>query len=418
MDKLKITGGVPLKGRISISGAKNAALKLMAASLLTAEPLELHNVPCLADVGTMAKLLEQHGTKVQSRKGGYVLTSDNITDLTAPYDLVRQMRASVVVLGPLVSRFGQAKVSLPGGCAIGTRPIDMHLHALEQMGAKIELKEGYVYATAPKGGLHGAEIQFDKVSVGATENILMAATLAKGTTIINNAAREPEIGDLVACLKAMGALIEGKGTDRLIIKGVEKLHGATHTVLPDRIETGTYMAAAAITGGDIELVGADVSQLEAVIEKFEEAGVEVTSTKDGLRVRSTGKLQGIDVMTQPYPGFPTDMQAQFMALLALAEGASLITETIFENRFMHVPEMARMGSRVVVHGRSAMIRGVKQLTGAEVMATDLRASVGLVLCALAAKGETVINRIYHLDRGYEQLEEKLGACGAKVERVQ
>jgi UDP-N-acetylglucosamine 1-carboxyvinyltransferase len=417
VDRLKIIGGVPLKGRISISGAKNAALKLMAASLLTEEPLELHNVPCLADVGTMAELLRQHGTVVEARKGGYTLTSKNITNLTAPYDLVRQMRASVVVLGPLLSRFGQAKVSLPGGCAIGTRPIDMHLHALEQMGAKIELKEGYVFAKAPKDGLHGAEIQFDKVSVGATENILMAATLAKGTTIINNAAREPEIGDLVQCLRSMGAKIEGKGTDRLIIKGVEALHGTSHAVLPDRIETGTYMAAAAVTGGDLELVGADVSQLDAVIEKFEEAGVEITSTKDGIRVRRAGKLQGIDVMTQPYPGFPTDMQAQFMAMLAIADGASLVTETIFENRFMHVPEMARMGSRVVVHGRSAMIRGVKQLTGAEVMATDLRASVGLVLCALAAKGETIINRIYHLDRGYEQLEEKLGACGAKVERI-
>lgn len=417
MDRLRITGGIALKGKIPISGAKNAALKLMAASLLTEEPLELRNVPCLADVGTMAALLEQHGTVVEPQDGGYILTSKNITSLTAPYDLVRQMRASVVVLGPLLTRFGKAKVSLPGGCAIGTRPIDMHLHALEQMGAKIELKEGYVFAKAPNG-LKGAEIQFDKVSVGATENILMAATLAKGTTIINNAAREPEISDLVQCLKCMGAKIEGKGTDRLIIKGVERLHGTRHTVLPDRIETGTYMAAAAVTGGDIELIGADLGQLDAVIEKFEDAGVEVTSTKDGIRVRRSGKMHGIDVMTQPYPGFPTDMQAQFMAMLAIADGASLVTETIFENRFMHVPEMARMGAKVVVHGgRSAMIRGTKQLTGAEVMATDLRASVGLVLCALAAKGETIINRIYHLDRGYEQLEAKLGACGAKIERI-
>lgn len=416
MDRLKIQGGVPLKGVITISGAKNAALKLMAASLLTEDPLELLNVPQLADIRTMAKLLEQHGTTVEQHNSSYILTSKDVTNLTAPYDLVRQMRASVVVLGPLLTRFGEAKVSLPGGCAIGTRPIDMHLHALEQMGAKIELKEGYVFAKAPNG-LKGAEIQFEKVSVGATENILMAATLAKGTTIINNAAREPEIGDIVECLRSMGAQIEGKGTDRLIIKGMERLHGAKHAVLPDRIETGTYMAAAAVTGGDIELINADVSQLDAVIEKFAEAGVETHPTQNGLRVRSNGKLHGIDVMTQPYPGFPTDMQAQFMAMLALADGASLVTETIFENRFMHVPEMSRMGARVVVHGRSAMIRGVQQLTGAEVMATDLRASVGLVLCALAAKGETIINRIYHLDRGYERLEEKLSACGAKVERI-
>lgn len=411
-----------MRGEITISGAKNAALKLMAASLLTADTLTLYNVPKLADVKMMAELLAQHGVGIESAPctvglgSCYHLTAANITSLVAPYDLVSRMRASVVVLGPLLTRFGEAKVSLPGGCAIGTRPIDMHLYALTQMGADIRLEEGYVHAFAPNG-LRGGEIQFDKVSVGATENALMAATLAKGTTIINNAAREPEIGDLAHCLVSMGAKIEGIGTDRLVIKGVDKLHGAEHRVLPDRIETGTYMAAAAITGGDIELIGADVSQMEATIEKFEEAGVSITSTARGLRATSNGKLKGIDIQTQPHPGFPTDMQAQFMALLAVADGSSLITENIFENRFMHVPELARMGSRVIVHGHSAMIRGVEQLTGAEVMATDLRASVSLVLAALAAKGETTINRIYHLDRGYEMLEEKLGACGAQVERI-
>lgn len=423
MDRLRIQGGIPLKGEIAISGAKNAALKLMAASLLTEETLVLHNVPLLADVVTMASLLEQHGVTIKKSDNpaceghSYTLCAKGVQNYTAPYDLVRRMRASVVVLGPLLARFHEAKVSLPGGCAIGTRPIDLHLHALEQMGAQITLEGGYVHAKAPNG-LKGAEIQFEKVSVGATENILMAATLAKGTTIIGNAAREPEIGDLAGCLQQMGAKIEGIGTDRLVVKGVEALGGTEHYVLPDRIETGTYMAAAAITGGDVELLGGDVGQLEAVIEKFEEAGVEVSSTGKGIRVRRAGTLKGIDVMTQPYPAFPTDMQAQFMALLAVAEGASLVTETIFENRFMHVPELARMGARVVVHGRSAMIRGVKALTGAEVMATDLRASVSLVLAALAAQGETVINRIYHLDRGYEKLEEKLRACGANIERMQ
>jgi len=422
VDKLRITGGVPLKGEIIISGAKNAALKLLAASLLTEETLTLYNVPQLADVNMMAKLLEQHGVAIESGpcKVGqgctYTLNAANITSLVAPYELVSKMRASVVVLGPLLTRFGDAKVSLPGGCAIGTRPIDMHLYALSAMGAEIRLEEGYVHALAPNG-LHGAEIQFDKVSVGATENALMAATLAKGTTIINNAAREPEIGDLAHCLVSMGAKIEGIGTDRLVVKGVDRLHGAEHRVLPDRIETGTYMAAAAITGGDIELIGGDVSQLEAVIEKFEEAGVTITSTARGLRATSNGKLKGIDIQTQPHPGFPTDMQAQFMAMLAVADGSSLITENIFENRFMHVPELARMGAKVVVHGHSAMIRGAEKLTAAEVMATDLRASVSLVLAALAAKGETTINRIYHLDRGYEMLEEKLGACGARIERI-
>lgn len=418
MDSLHIQGGVPLQGRITVSGAKNAALKLMAAGLLTPEPLILHNVPCLTDVATMAKLLGHLGAVLEPQKNGYWIKADHIDSITAPYDLVRQMRASVVVLGPLLARFGEAKVSLPGGCAIGTRPIDLHLDAFKQMGAKIVLEEGYVHAIAPKGGLKGAEIQFPKVSVGATENVLMAATLAKGTTIIGNAAREPEISDLARCLQRMGAKIEGIGSDRLVVKGVDALGGAEHTVVADRIEAGTYMAAAAITNGELELLGIDGSLMEAVIEKFEEAGVEVKYTNDGLLTRRRTKhLHGIDVMTQPYPGFPTDMQAQFMAMLAVADGASLITETIFENRFMHVPELARMGAKVVVHGRSAMIRGVKKLTGAEVMATDLRASVGMVLAALAAEGETVINRLYHLDRGYANLDEALRACGARIERV-
>ena len=422
MDRLRIYGGNALKGSIPISGAKNAALKLMAASLLTKDAMILHHVPHLADVVTMANLLVQHGVNLHVSDGKpgdgqtFTLQANNITSLTAPYELVRRMRASVVVLGPLLARFGKAKVSLPGGCAIGTRPIDMHLNAFKEMGAKIELKEGYVFAEAKKG-LKGAEINFDKVSVGATENVLMAATLAKGTTVINNAAREPEIGDLVRCLQKMGAKIEGIGTDRLVIEGVESLHGVEHRVIADRIEAGTYMVAAAITKGDIEVLGVEAHLLDAVIEKLEEAGAVVKETKHGIRVKGKGKLHGIDVMTQPYPGFPTDMQAQIMALLSVADGASLVTETIFENRFMHVPELARMGAKVVVHGRSAMLRGAKSLTGAEVMATDLRASVCLVLAALAAKGETTINRIYHLDRGYERLEEKLRACGAQIERV-
>lgn len=417
MDRLRIEGGIALRGEIEISGAKNAALKLMAAALLTDEELVLSNVPNLADVKTMEKLLAQHGVDIEHAGNTYTLQAKDITSLTAPYELVRQMRASVVVLGPLLARFHEAKVSLPGGCAIGTRPIDMHIHALEQMGAKIDLAEGYVVAKAPKG-LKGADIAFEKVSVGATENILMAATLARGVTTITNAAREPEIVDLAHCLVAMGAQIEGIGTSQLRVTGVEKLHGANHRVVADRIEAGTFMAAAAMTRGDVELIGARFDHMESVIEKFVDAGVSVKKTERGLRVKCDGPLKGIDVMTMPYPGFPTDMQAQFMAMLAIADGASLVTETIFENRFMHVPEMTRMGAHVVVHGgRSAMIRGVKQLTGAEVMATDLRASVSLVLCALVAKSPTIINRIYHLDRGYERLEEKLGACGAKIERI-
>ncbi len=429
MDKIRITGGIPLRGEIQVSGAKNAALPLMAACLLTDETVTLSNMPYLADIVTMANLLAQHGVSLNMQGDGarsasgqplsrvLSLCAANISNLTAPYELVRTMRASVLVLGPLLARFGAAKVSLPGGCAIGTRPIDLHLKALEQMGATIELVDGYIHAKVAER-LRGANITFDKVSVGATENILMAATLADGETILRNAAREPEVTDLAHCLQRMGAHIEGIGTDELRIVGVDALQGCKHSVICDRIEAGSFAAAAAITGGDVELIGARADLMQATIEKFEEAGVSITETVRGLRVRSTGaRAQGIDIMTQPYPGFPTDMQAQMMALLSLADGASMITETIFENRYMHAPELIRMGARINLHGSSAMIRGVEELRGAEVMATDLRASVSLVIAALAAKGETTIHRIYHLDRGYERLEEKLRACGAKIERI-
>jgi UDP-N-acetylglucosamine 1-carboxyvinyltransferase len=421
MDRIRIIGGVPLKGSIVISGAKNAALPLMTASLLTADTLTLSNMPFLADITTMANLLAQHGVGLHANGDGsggraLALNAASVDHFTAPYEMVRTMRASVLVLGPLLARFGEAKVSLPGGCAIGTRPIDLHLKALEQMGAKIKLEDGYIHASV-KGKLRGAEIVFEKVSVGATENILMAASLADGVTVIKNAAREPEISDLAECLTNMGATIEGIGTDTLTVTGVAKLHGCSHRVIADRIETGTYAAAAAITGGDVELIGARANLMQSVIDKFAEAGISITETPRGLRVARERPIQGVDVMTEPFPGFPTDMQAQIMALLSLAEGASMITETIFENRYMHVPELTRMGVRVNVHGASAMVRGATKLTGAEVMATDLRASVSLVIAALAAQGETIIHRVYHLDRGYERLEEKLIACGANIERI-
>jgi UDP-N-acetylglucosamine 1-carboxyvinyltransferase len=420
MDRIRIIGGTPLRGSIVISGAKNAALPLMAASLLTSETLTLSNMPFLADITTMANLLAQHGVSLHANGNGtgreLALSGKNIDNFTAPYDMVRTMRASVLVLGPLLARFGQAKVSLPGGCAIGTRPIDLHLKALEKMGAKIVLEDGYIHASVD-GKLRGAEIVFEKVSVGASENILMAASLADGVTVLKNAAREPEVSDLAQCLVAMGANIQGIGSDTLTVTGVDKLHGATHRVVADRIETGSYAAAAAITGGDVELVGARMDLMQAVFDKFKEAGISITETPRGVRVSRSGNVQGVDIMTEPFPGFPTDMQAQIMALLSLAEGASMITETIFENRYMHVPELTRMGARINVHGSSAMVRGASQLKGAEVMATDLRASVSLVIAALAAEGETLIHRVYHLDRGYEQLEEKLSACGANIERI-
>ncbi len=429
MDQIVIQGGRRLVGQIHISGAKNAALPLMAASLLTADTLRLSNVPHLADISTMSNLLAQHGVALhmnggvekgspgQASRGGVLeMTAKTITSVVAPYDLVRKMRASVLVLGPLVARVGEAKVSLPGGCAIGTRPVDLHLEGLEKLGAEIRLEEGYIHALAPKG-LTGGKVVFPKVSVGATEDLLMAACLARGETQLVNAAREPEVIDLGECLIKMGAKIQGLGSDRITIQGVEALHGAEHSVVADRIEAGTYAIAAAITGGRLELVGGRADHLSAVIKVLSEAGVSVEETARGLAVeRSNGPVHGVDVMTEPYPGFPTDLQAQIMALMSTAEGAAMITESIFENRFMHVPELTRMGANVNVHGASAMVRGRPRLTGAEVMATDLRASVSLVLAGLAAEGETVLNRVYHLDRGYEHLEQKLAACGAAIQR--
>jgi UDP-N-acetylglucosamine 1-carboxyvinyltransferase len=393
----------------------------MAAALLTDQDLKLEGVPDLADITTMTQLLVQHGVEVNTRlarkERSVTLCARQIVESTAPYDLVRKMRASVLVLGPLLARHGEAKVSLPGGCAIGTRPIDLHIKGLQQLGADIELEGGYVVAKAPSG-LRGAEITFPKISVGATENLLMASVLAKGETHLINAAREPEIVDLARCLKAMGANIEGIGTDHMIIAGVQSLHAATHRVVADRIEAGTYAMAAAITGGDLELIGVHHEMIGAVGASLAQAGIDFAETDQGLRVRrKNGALTGVDVVTEPFPGFPTDLQAQMMALMAVAEGASMITETIFENRFMHVPELARMGANINVHGASAMVRGVRKLTGAQVMATDLRASVSLVLAGLVADGETVLNRIYHLDRGYERLTDKLAACGADIERL-
>ena len=424
MDKIRIRGGRPLQGRLAISGAKNAALPLMAAALLSDETLTLTNLPHLADISTLATLLAQHGVEI-ALNGGAVdgaqgrvieLTARRIRSTTAPYDLVRKMRASVLVLGPLVAREGHAKVSLPGGCAIGTRPVDLHIMGLEQLGAEIEVTEGYINARAPNG-LQGARIVFPKVSVGATENLMMAASLARGETVLVNAAREPEIVDLAACLNAMGASVEGAGTDTIRIQGRDRLGRATHRIVADRIETGTYVMAAAATGGEVELVGTSLHLIEAAADVLRGAGVEFEPTADGFKVRRTGDLVGVDVMTEPYPGFPTDLQAQMMGLMTMAKGASMITETIFENRFMHVPELVRMGANVTIHGASALVRGVPKLTGAPVMATDLRASVSLVIAGLVAQGETLLNRVYHLDRGYERLEEKLAACGADVTRI-
>jgi UDP-N-acetylglucosamine 1-carboxyvinyltransferase len=415
MDRIRITGGTPLAGTIQISGAKNAALPLMTCGLLTDERLILSNVAKLADLQTMAELLAQHGLAVEP-DGRRLSIGGRITNTEAPYDIVRKMRASILVLGPLLARCREARVSLPGGCAIGGRPVDLHIKGLEAMGAVMKLDAGYINATAP-GGLQGAAIVFPFPSVGATENLLMAASLANGVTTLKNAAREPEISDLAKCLTAMGAKIEGIGTDTLTIEGVPALHGANHEILPDRIETGTYACAAAITGGKIFLENARAGDLAAVLACLRESGIVVTEEDNGFWVERANGLHGIDVMTEPYPGFPTDMQAQFMALMAVAEGASMVTETIFENRFMHVPELNRMGARINAHGSSAIIRGVSHLSGAPVMATDLRASVSLVLAGLAAHGETIINRVYHLDRGYEAVEQKLAACGARIERI-
>ena len=390
----------------------------MTAGLLTDERLVLSNVPLLADLDTMGQLLAQHGIAVEraDAEGRAISLGGPIRSTLAPYDIVRKMRASILVLGPLLARCREAQVSLPGGCAIGARPVDLHLKGLEQMGAEIRLDGGYVHAAVPQG-LQGADILFPFVSVGATENLLMAASLAHGRTTLSNAAREPEITDLADCLVAMGARIEGIGTDQLIVDGVPALHGAHHPIVPDRIETGTYACAAGIAGGEVTLVGARLDHMAALASALAEAGVEVSEATDGLLVRRLNGLHGTDMKTEPYPGFPTDMQAQFMSLMSVADGAAMITETIFENRFMHAPELNRMGARINVHGASAIVRGVPALQGAPVMATDLRASVSLVLAGLAARGETVVNRVYHLDRGYEAVEKKLGACGAEIERI-
>ncbi len=424
MDRIRIRGGNRLNGEIPISGAKNAALPLMAACLLTDEKLTLINAPWLADVGFMGELLRSFGAETSyvrgpgfGEGGRWELTARNIVNTTADYELVRKMRASFLVLGPLLARFGQAKVSLPGGCAIGARPVDLHLKAMQALGAEIALEEGYVLASA-KGGLKGGLIEFPFVSVGGTENALMAATLADGETVIDNAAREPEIVDLGRCLSAMGARISGLGSSRIVVEGVRALHGAHHAVLPDRIETGTYAMAAAICGGDIELTGTSDDLIGAVVPLLAASGTTARPTNLGISVQRNGsRPTSTDVSTEPFPGFPTDLQAQFMAVMTTADGTSHIKETIFENRFMHVPELLRMGADIQVHGDTAIVRGVERLKGAPVMATDLRASVSLVLAGLAAEGETIINRVYHLDRGFECLEEKLSAVGADIERL-
>ena len=418
-DLIRIHGGKRLEGTIEISGAKNSGLKLMCASLLTADTMRFTNMPTtLRDIRTLTKVLESIGATIATGpEGTMVVQAKNISNGHADYELVRQMRASILVLGPLLARLGEATVSLPGGCAIGTRPIDLHLMGLEKMGAKITLEEGYVHASAPRG-LTGADITFPKVSVGATENVMMAATLAKGTTTLYNAAREPEIVDLGECLIAMGARITGLGTSEIRITGVDKLHGALHNVIADRIETGTYMIAVALTGGTLRLKNTQTKFLNALIGPLKAAGVSFDEEGDDVIVHRNGNpLVGTDIMTDPYPGFPTDLQAQFMTMLTQCEGAGMVTETVFENRFMHVPELCRMGANITVHGSSAIVRGVKKLKGTDVMATDLRASVALVLAGLVAEGTTTVHRIYHLDRGYENLVAKLQACGAHIERV-
>ena len=419
MDAILVTGGGEINGRIPIAGAKNACLTLMPATLLSEEPLTLTNAPRLSDIKTMTTLLESLGSEVSTMQDGKVLTmsSNKLNNFTAAYDIVRKMRASILVLGPLLAREGQAVVSLPGGCAIGARPVDLHLMAMRALGAEIELHDGYIHAKATNG-LMGATIDFPFVSVGATENALLAASLAKGTTILKNAAREPEIVDLVQCLISMGAKIEGEGTSSITIQGVDRLHGATHRVVTDRIELGTYMLAPAFTGGEIECLGGKIELLTAFCEKLDECGIIVEQTKTGIRVkRSDAGLKAINVKTEPFPGFPTDLQAQMMALLCTATGKSILEEKIFENRFMHAPELSRMGAKISVNGGTAIVLGVDKLKGAPVMATDLRASVSLILAGLAAEGETLINRVYHLDRGYERVEEKLQNCGAKIERI-
>ena len=425
MDRIIIRGGNRLSGRLPISGAKNAALTLMPCALLTDEPLTLRNLPRLADVDGFGHLLNQLGasTAVEGSRPeefGRTMTiqARELTSTEAPYDIVRKMRASILVLGPILVRAGEARVSLPGGCAIGNRPIDLHLKALEAIGAELEMAAGYVRAVAPGGRLAGGKYRFPVVSVGATENVVMAAVLAKGTSVIENAAREPEIVDLCRCLVAMGASIEGIGTETLTIEGRDRLHGATYSVMPDRIEAGSYACAAAITGGSLELTGVEAEDMGATLSSLADAGVLVELRENAVCVSAAhAPLKPLTLSTAPYPGFATDMQAQFMAMLCLVDGASVLTETIFENRYMHVPELARMGADILVQGRTAVVRGVPRLVGAPVMATDLRASMSLILAGLAAEGETEVSRIYHLDRGYERLEEKLSAVGADIERV-
>lgn len=420
MDSILVRGNGPLNGVIPIAGAKNACLTLMPATLLTDAPLTLTNAPRLSDIRTMTQLLQSLGAEVASLQGGQVLalSSHALTSHTADYDIVRKMRASILVLGPMLARDGHAIVSLPGGCAIGARPVDLHLKALEAMGAELDLRDGYIHAKARSGRLQGAVVEFPFVSVGATENALMAATLAKGTTVLKNAAREPEIVDLAQCLRRMGAQIDGEGTATITIQGVTSLGGATHPVVTDRIELGTYMLVPAICGGEVELLGGRIDLVAAFCEKLDQAGISVSQTPRGLKVaRRNGRIRAVNVVTEPFPGFPTDLQAQMMALLCTADGTSVLEERIFENRFMHAPELARMGARIEVQGGTATVAGMEKLKGARVMATDLRASVSLILAALAAEGETVVSRVYHLDRGYERVEEKLSACGALIERI-
>jgi UDP-N-acetylglucosamine 1-carboxyvinyltransferase len=421
MDSILVRGNGALSGAIPIAGAKNACLTLMPATLLSDEPLTLTNAPRLSDIRTMTQLLQSLGAEVASLQDGLVLalSSHSITNFKADYEIVRKMRASILVLGPMLARYGEATVSLPGGCAIGARPVDLHLRALEAMGADLDLRDGYVHAKAPGGRLKGAVVDFPFVSVGATENALMASTLAKGTTVIKNAAREPEIVDLARCLRKMGAKIDGEGTSTITIEGTDRLGGATHQVVTDRIELGTYMLVPAICGGEVECIGGTLELVGAFAEKLDAAGVSVTQTNRGLKVaRKNGRVRAVDVTTEPFPGFPTDLQAQMMALLCTAEGTSVLEEKIFENRFMHAPELIRMGAKIDVHGGTATVTGVEKLKGAPVMATDLRASVSLILAGLAAEGETVVSRVYHLDRGYERVEQKLRACGAHIERIQ
>ena len=416
MDKLLIEGGTPLIGEVAISGAKNAALPILCSSLLVAEPVRFSNVPHLNDISTMLRLIGQMGVEVtMDGTDGMVLNGQGLNNPTAPYDMVKTMRASILVLGPLLARCGEAKVSLPGGCAIGARPVDQHIRGLQAMGAEIHVENGYVHAKASR--LHGARIVTDMVTVTGTENLMMAATLAEGETIIENAAREPEVVDLANCLIAMGAKISGAGTDSISIVGVERLHGASHAIMPDRIETGTYLCAAAATAGNIRLTNTSASLLDSVIQKLIEAGCEISSEGDSISIKAPQRLKSVSVRTEPYPAFPTDMQAQFMAINCIAEGTAVIRETIFENRFMHAVELIRLGADIKIDGNNALVTGLPRLDGATVMATDLRASASLVIAGLVAQGETLIERIYHLDRGYERIEEKLTRLGANVRRV-